>query len=107
MYYNSKTRQVISVPPWGKSYVSDEVKSQDYADWQEVDDDFIPPTPTLTKEEQCLQISADYKPQFDELASAFVTAIITGNATLQTSNKTRYTALKQELAAKIGGVMNG
>lgn len=107
MYYNSKTGQLISTPPWGTSYVSEEIKAQHYADWQVVANDFTPPTTDETKKERCLKITAEYKPQFDGLAGAFVTALISGNATLQDLNKAKYASLKNELAAKLGGVMNG
>ena len=107
MYYNSKTGQLISTPPWGTSYVSDEIKAQHYADWQVVADDFIPPTAAETKKEQCLKIAAEYQPQFDKLASAFVATLISDNTAAQDSNKIQYANLKKELAGKIGGVING
>lgn len=42
MYYNRKTQDLGSTPPWGAAFLLESVKRARYPDWEEVADDFIP-----------------------------------------------------------------
>ena len=42
MYYNRKTQELSSTPPWGAAFLLESVKRARYPDWEEVSDDYIP-----------------------------------------------------------------
>lgn len=42
MYYNRKTGDLSSVPPWGAAFLVPAARRARYAEWEEVSDDFIP-----------------------------------------------------------------
>ena len=43
MYYNENTKVLQSEAPWGDKYYSEKAKEKYFSEWQQVDDDFIPP----------------------------------------------------------------
>lgn len=43
MYYNKKTGELSSTPPWGTAFLLEQVKSVRYPEWSLVDDVFKPP----------------------------------------------------------------
>ena len=42
MYYNRKTQELSSTPPWGAAFLLESVKRARYPDWEEVSDDYLP-----------------------------------------------------------------
>ena len=42
MYYNRKTQELSSTPPWGAALLLESVKRARYPDWEEVSDDYLP-----------------------------------------------------------------
>lgn len=49
MYYNENTKVLQSEAPWGNKYYSDKAKEKYFSEWQQVDDDFIPPVSDAKK----------------------------------------------------------
>lgn len=45
MWYNSKTNELQSMPPWGSGWIHPDIQAEQYGDWQQVDDGFVPPQP--------------------------------------------------------------
>ena len=42
MYYNRKTGDLSSVPPWGAAFLLPKIRKVRFPDWEEVDDGFVP-----------------------------------------------------------------
>ena len=42
MYYNRKTGDLSSVPPWGAAFLLPKIRKARFPDWEEVDDGFVP-----------------------------------------------------------------
>lgn len=42
MYYNRKTGDLSSVPPWGDAFLLPKIRKARFPDWEEVDDGFVP-----------------------------------------------------------------
>jgi hypothetical protein len=45
LFYNSKTKELTTSPPWGNSWINPDIQADLYSDWIQVPDDFIPPAP--------------------------------------------------------------
>ncbi|GMB00243.1 hypothetical protein [Pelosinus sp. IPA-1] len=106
MWYNSKSSELQSTPPWGASYIAQEVIEELYLDWQQVSDDFIPSMPILTKEQKLVALDAEYESQFTELAKAWATASMCGNNVLSDEIKIEYAKLKEEYNTKQEAIKN-
>lgn len=42
MYYNRKTGDLSSVPPWGAAFLLPKIRKARFPDWEEVEDGFVP-----------------------------------------------------------------
>lgn len=107
MYYNKKTSELTSIAPWGNSFIVDEEKEIHFADWQKVDDDFLPPTVKPPIAEQLSALEAIYQPQFTALAQSLGLATLEGNQTVIDGIKADYADLKAEYQTKLEAVNNG
>ena len=70
MWYNATTRQLQSNPPWS-GWVSEDIKQLQYADWQEVANDFIMPK-DLTEEKTNKRSEINAAKDDAEAASPFI-----------------------------------
>ena len=52
MYYNRKTQELSSTPPWGAAFLLESVKRARYLDWEEVSDDYLPDRQTVYEIEE-------------------------------------------------------
>lgn len=75
MYYNRKTNEMSSTPPWGTSYISKKLKKAKYGDWQEVGDSFVPPTPEPTIEEKQKALTEKYEADKAEYLNQLMDAL--------------------------------
>lgn len=107
MYYNKKTNELTSNAPWGNSFMVDEEKEIRFADWQEVDDKFLPPTVKPSTTEQLSALEAIYQPQFIALAQSLGLATLDGNQAVVDGIKADYADLKAEYQTKLEAVNNG
>lgn len=101
IWYNKKTNELSSAAPWGDHYYDPEIRAELFADWQQVADDFIPPTPEPTKAEKMAALDAEYQPQFAELAQFLGVATLDGNQAAITGIKDDYATLKAEYTEKM------
>lgn len=106
MWYNSKTRELQSTPPWGASYVAQEVIEEIYFDWQSVADDFTLPIINSTKEQKLIALDAEYEIKFTELTKAWSTAGVCDDNVLCDEIKLEYVELKEEYNARREEIKN-
>ena len=67
MYYNRKTQELSSTPPWGAAFLLESVKRARYPDWEEVSDDYLP------EHKECYELEeADVNPTEIQLAEALI-----------------------------------
>lgn len=104
MWYNSKTNQLQSIPPWGSSWVHPDVQVETYPDWQQVDDNFVPPAPVPTKEQQLVAINSEYQQKINSILQAIIVAQSLGNST--TAAQTKLTATYVEWKEKLSDVIS-
>jgi hypothetical protein len=79
MWYNSKTNECQSEPPWS-GYLDPSKVSELYADWEQKDDTFVPPSIPLSIDDQAAAIIAKYKPKLDTYKDLILSTIATDGA---------------------------
>ena len=106
MWYNTKTNQLQSNPPYQGWLHPEEVPIL-YPEWAQVDDTFIPPTVPPSKEEKLKVLTTNYQETIDNLAKAIGVAMLKNNATQVDNLKQMYvqqtTKYKQERDVIING----
>lgn len=107
MWYNSNTNELQSMPPWGTGWIHLDIQAQQYADWQQVAEGFVPPEPLKTTEELLSELDAEYQPQFSSLSLAWATANMDGNTELAASIKADKDDLTTEYNTKREEITNG
>lgn len=102
MYYNATTGQLQGNPPWD-GYLSSAMIAELYADWTQVADGFVPPTPAPTQQQQYAAVNIQYATKLSGILTAIsqaqargITATVT---TLQTTYNTTQAAWKSALQA--------
>jgi hypothetical protein len=117
MWYNNKTNELQSDPPYLGSYMDQDLVIKIYSDWTQVAEDFIPPVPELSPEEKrnnlILALNAEYEGILSDLEKSFVAALMNGDTSTQADIKAEKAAVVtsyQEQLAIIntgGGEGNG
>ena len=86
MYYNENTKVLQSEAPWGDKYYSEKAKEKYFSEWQQVDDDFIPP---VSDEKKALVDKKETEKAFKEAKVPLVT-LTDYDAVIETALKTGY-----------------
>ncbi|MDR3562021.1 MAG: hypothetical protein P4N59_11385 [Negativicutes bacterium] len=107
LWYNSTTGQLQSDQPWGPGYLAPFLIAEQYSEWQQVDDGFVPPTPVPTAVQLIATVNAEYLPQFQSFQQSYTAAQMTGNTMAQFSIQEAYTALQAEYNAAMEAIENG
>ena len=89
MWYNIKTNQLQSEPPY-RGWLHPEEVPILYPEWEEVDDTFIPPTIPPSKAERLQVLTAYYQETIDNLARAIGVALLKNNTTQVDNLKQMY-----------------
>lgn len=74
-WYNSKTNELSTIPPWGNGWICFEEIKNRYPDWQQVNDDFIPLINEKSEEELLIQIRQKRDQLFQETQWVFMRQI--------------------------------
>ena len=106
MWYNEKTRELQSNPPYQGWLHKDEVSIL-YPEWKEVQDDFKLPDLIPTKDELLEKLEQEYEPQFSDLRVAWANAYMKGDTEVADARVTDRKALEQEYNARMEVIMNG
>lgn len=94
-----------SLPSWGNNWRHPDIWQAE--GWRnDLPADWIPPTPSLAKEQNIASLDAEYQPQFAELSQALGVAMLADNTDLITSIKTDYVSLKAEYDTKRGEIVD-
>lgn len=106
MWYNTKTNQLQSEPPY-RGWLHPEEVPILYPEWKEVDDTFIPPTTPPSKEEKLNALNVKYQETIENLSKAVGVATLKNNTTQIENLKKTYneqtTKYKQERDVIING----
>jgi hypothetical protein len=106
LWHNSSTNELSSTPPWGNSWICDELKQLRYSGWEQVTDDYIPEI-VITIQQQIDALNTEYLPHFEALKDAIISASATNDTELLNSLKTEYQTLWSEYNAKMEAIVNG
>lgn len=105
LWYNSKTNELQSNPPWRTGYLHPDIIAQNYSDWQQVSDDFKPSVPEPTKEQRLNAINIEYPNKINDILQAISIAQALGNPT--TTAQAKLTATYAEWKTKVTEIMGG
>ena len=106
-WYNPKTNQLQSNPPWGNSWVHPDIITEQYSDWQQVSANFRLPELEKSSGQRLTELDAEYQPLFSELSQALGLATLAENADLIAELKDDYTVLKTEYQYRREEINNG
>lgn len=114
-YYNTNTNTLQTMPPWGNSWVSNDIKQTYYdAGWELKDDDFAPPQPpdstyawdattksyVLDKHLTRLSLDAEYDAYNVQNMKAYMGALKRGDTAMAATILSEGTALNTEYYTK-------
>ena len=106
MWYNTKTNQLQSNPPYQGWLHQDEVPIL-YPEWTQVDDTFIPPTIPPPKEEKLKVLTTNYQETIDNLAKAVGVATLKNNTTQIENLKKTYNEQTLKYKQERDVIING
>ena len=92
LWYNGKTNALQSTCPAG-GWASEAFMAKNYPDWKKVEDSFVPPVKevVVSKEERLATLDAEYEASKQELANAYLDAMLH-------SDKEMAESIKEDLA---------
>ena len=106
MWYNTKTNQLQSNPPYRGWLHQDEVPIL-YPEWQKVDDDFILPTIPPSKEEKLNALNVKYQETIENLSKAVGVATLKNNTTQIENLKKTYNEQTLKYKQERDVIING
>ena len=106
MWYNTKTNQLQSEPPY-RGWLHPEEVPILYPEWTQVDDTFIPPTIPPSKAERLQVLTADYQGIIDNLVRAIGVATLKNDTTQVDSLKQMYVQQTSKYKQERDVIING
>ena len=120
MYYNNTTNELQNKPPWTMDFISPELQQKLYPNWEEVEDNFIPPAKPgdtfvftngswiLNKGLALQNLNYTYQPQFLELQTQIaINVSVTNNTIADTNLRSDLADLQAEFKSKRKVILDG
>lgn len=102
-YFNPKTNELSTTPPWGSSYLAPEAQVELYGDWEVKEDDFTPP---LSIKATIGLLKSVFMPTLEELKVAYGGAVML-DAELAEEIRLEYQEVNAEYISKIAKIKAG
>lgn len=100
MWYNKKTNELQSCPPW-TGYLHPDLVKERFPDWQEVPVDFVPPVPAPTKQELYASVNSMYATKEEQILKAISQAQARGDTAAATKLNATFVANRETWKNKL------